>query len=99
MRSYGWLTVLHRQHSEPSFTAHKLQPLTLLIEVIGSNQSLSGSRDLVIRLLDTLDKVVHCTGASVGQPDITYLEQLLMAVIGDLADHLVRSLYRRPASC
>jgi hypothetical protein len=81
--------VRYRQHNEPSFTADKLQPLTLLVEVIGGNQTFNGSRDLVIRLLDTLDKVVHCTGASAGQSDITYLEQLLMSVIGDLADRLV----------
>lgn len=63
--------------------------MTLLIEVIGGNQTFNGSKDLVIRLLDTLDKVVHCAGGSVGQSDITYLEQLLMSVIGDLADRLV----------
>jgi hypothetical protein len=63
--------------------------LTLLVETIGGNQTFSGSKDLIIRLLGTLDKVVHCTGASVAQSDITYLEQLLMSVIGDLADRLV----------
>lgn len=80
---------LYRQHNEPSFTADKLQPLTLFVEVIGGVQSFSGSKDSVVLLLDTLDRVVHCTGASVGQSDITYLQQLLMSVIGGLADRLV----------
>ena len=79
------LTILRRQHNQPSFTADKLQPLTLLVEVIGGNQTFNGSKDLVVLLLDTLEKVVHCTGAFVAQSDITYLEQLLASATGELA--------------
>lgn len=83
------LTIWNRQHNQPSFTADKLQPLTLLVEVIGGNQTFNGSKDLIVLLLDTLEKIVHCTGTSVAQSDITYLEQLLMSVMGELADRLV----------
>ena len=83
------LMIRYRQHNEPSFSTSNLQPLTLLIEVIGGDRTFSGSKDLVVHLLDTLEKVVYCTGASVAQSDITYLEQLLMSVTGDLADRLV----------
>lgn len=46
------------------------------------------STDLISGLLDTLGKVVHC-GESASQADISYLVQLLMSVLDNLATHAV----------
>lgn len=66
-------------HRTPeSLASDQLQALTILAEVLGTSDT-PGSVDLISRLLETLDKVIHAKGLDTS--DTNYVCQMLMAAI------------------
>lgn len=61
-----------------SLASDQLQALTILAEVLGTSDT-PGSVDLISRLLETLDKVIHAKGLDTS--DTNYVCQMLMAAI------------------
>lgn len=67
----------------------KLQPLTLLVEVLGTME-IPGSLDLISNLLETLNKIVRSD--LWGPSDTSYVCQMLMAAIEKSASRLAVSM-------
>lgn len=63
--------------------------LTLLAEILSASP-LPGSLDLISRLLDTLNNVLHYEPPAQG--DKSYVEQLLMSAVESAANKVVVSL-------
>jgi U3 small nucleolar RNA-associated protein 10 len=59
--------------------------LSLLVEVLVS-QSLPGSLDLISSILETLNHIVQ--NASAAQADVSYIEQLLMSAVENVAEKI-----------
>jgi U3 small nucleolar RNA-associated protein 10 len=66
-----------------------LPALTLLAEIISSN-TLPGSIELISRLLETLNTVVQYVSPTRG--DLSFLEQLLMSAVDNVADKVSVSI-------
>jgi U3 small nucleolar RNA-associated protein 10 len=78
----------HRPESNPS-SADLFPSLALYAEVLAASQ-LPGSLDLISRLLDTLNNVLHYE--PLAQGDKSYVEQLLMSAVESAALNVVVSL-------
>jgi U3 small nucleolar RNA-associated protein 10 len=63
--------------------------LVLLAEILAAS-SLPGSLDLISRLLDTLNSVLHYEPPAQG--DKSYIEQLLMSAVENAAQNVIVSL-------
>ncbi|GLB44223.1 putative U3 small nucleolar RNA-associated protein 10 [Lyophyllum shimeji] len=63
-----------------------LSRLTLFVEVLGT-RSLPGSLDLISHLLETLNRVLQSQSAAQG--DVSYVEQLLMSAIENVANKVM----------
>jgi U3 small nucleolar RNA-associated protein 10 len=82
-------TYLEEYRSSSSTSPSDLFPsLALLAEVLAA-KALPGSLDLIARLLDTLNSVLHYESSSQG--DKSYVEQLLMAAVENAANKVVVS--------
>jgi len=64
--------------------------LVLLAEILAAS-SLPGSLDLISRLLDTLNSVLHYEPPAQG--DKSYVEQLLMSAVENAAQNVIVSLW------
>lgn len=83
------LTGLFLSVREETDTEGMLLPLTLLAEILASI-TLPGSIELISRLLETLNAVVQY--ASTTQGDFSFLEQILMSAVENVADKVSVSL-------
>ena len=83
------LTKLPRRPTSNLSTADPFLSLTLLAEIL-SAKPLPGSLDLISRLLDTLNSVLHFEPPAQG--DKSYVEQLLMSAVESAAEKVAVSL-------